>query len=97
MRLPKEILQHKTNSIDLLDNYVALCYEGTYVGDIELNDIDYNPTITMSLGDIIVLPKNDNVISSIKHGIIKYFSKQPCLTKKAPPLSIYTLDNVKTS
>ena len=88
-KLNKCILKEKQPGKGLMRNFITIVYEGQNLGLISLTDIEGDSMLAFYHGDIAVLPKNQEVIYSIKHGVINYFSKRMNFLGDNPPISVY--------
>jgi len=83
------ILKEKQPGKGLMRNFLTVVYEGQNLGLISLTDIKDGVMLAFYHGDIVILPKNEEVIYSIKHGVINYFSKRMNFLGDNPPLTVY--------
>ena len=87
MKLTKETLCNIPGNMKVLTAFISICYEGLNVGDIVVGDILEGQELVLKYGDIVILPKNEKVIFSIKQGVLRYHLS----TGLGAPLVLYTM------
>lgn len=95
MRLLWEIL--KTEKTAKLCDFICIAYDKVPTQgcmlDIHVNDIEDEGEVLMRPGDIIMLPRNQKVINSLKHGVLNYFTTTR-MGDDPPPLSLYSMKHI---
>lgn len=85
---------------NIMENFFLVSYEGANVNRIRLTDLEIEEkqkdggtkkvVIVIDHGESVLLPRSQDVISSIHNGILSYFSNEQTWPKgKGPPLKFY--------